>query len=234
MQGLREFAAEARNKVGEVRGELHDLAMQEMPSAKFERFLEAARDRANETAEALARVDEELRGAGGAEAFGVDTSGEDEAAENDRRKHEAALERLRERVMSEAEILAKRHAEELEELASHHEAKRLLDEEFFELRRALEEKHLEEMKALRERAMTDAERFEAMSLRGRISTMVSGLAKMTAGVAQHNEKMFKLNQAAALAEAAVSLPSAILKSWENAGGYPWGIAPAAAMAATGA
>ncbi|HLU48290.1 MAG TPA: hypothetical protein VK116_09405 [Planctomycetota bacterium] len=234
MQGLREFADEARNKVGEVRGELHDLAMQEMPSAKFERFLEAARDRANETAEALARVDEELRGAGGAEAFGVDTSGEDEAAENDRRKHEAALERLRERVMSEAEILAKRHAEELEELASHHEAKRLLDEEFFELRRALEEKHLEEMQALRERAMTDAERFEAMSLRGRISTMVSGLAKMTAGVAQHNEKMFKLNQAAALAEAAVSLPSAILKSWENAGGYPWGIAPAAAMAATGA
>lgn len=234
METLREMGETARRSVGEVRAELHELAMQELPSEKFERFLATVRDRAEETAAAAADAREQLRleTLGGDTSVGAVGSGEEDEAE--RKRQEAALERLRERVMTEAEILAKRHAEELEELAAHNEAKRLLDEEYYALRTELEAKHQEEMRELRERAMTDAERFEAMSLRGRIATVTAGLARMTAGVAQHNEKLFRLNQAAALAEAAIALPKAILDSYKNAGGYPWGIAPAAAMAATGA
>lgn len=229
METLREMGEAARQSVGEVRAELHELAMQELPSEKFARFLDEVRARADEAAQAVVRADEALRG-----MEVTDRPAEAEEDEGERKRHQAALERLRERVMTEAEILAKRHAEELAELAAHNEAKRLLDEEYYALRTALEEKHQEEMRELRERAMTDAERFEAMSLRGRIATVTAGLARMTAGVAQHNEKLFRLNQAAALAEAAIALPKAILDSYKNAGGYPWGIAPAAAMAATGA
>lgn len=229
---IQDLGADAREAIGEVRGELHDLAMQEMPSAKFERFLEDVRKRSDAAAEAAARVNEQFR-AGSGEATPAGLGGEDEEDEAERRRHEAALERLRERVMSETEILAKRHAEELEELAAHNEAKRLIDEEYYALREELEATHQEEMKALRERAMTDAERFESMNLRGRLQTVTAGLAKMTAGVSQHNETLFRLNKAAALSEAMIALPKAVLDSYKNAGGYPWGVAPAAAMAATG-
>jgi TP901 family phage tail tape measure protein len=48
-----------------------------------------------------------------------------------------------------------------------------------------------------------------------------------------SKKIFKIGQTLALAQAAVSLPAAVLESFKNGGGYPWGLAPAAAMAATG-
>jgi tape measure domain-containing protein len=48
-----------------------------------------------------------------------------------------------------------------------------------------------------------------------------------------SKKIFKIGQTLALAQAAVSLPAAVMESFKNGGGYPWGLAPAAAMAATG-
>ncbi len=46
--------------------------------------------------------------------------------------------------------------------------------------------------------------------------------------------MFKMNKALALANAAVTLPDAVMQSYRNVGGYPWGLIPAGIMAATGA
>lgn len=48
-----------------------------------------------------------------------------------------------------------------------------------------------------------------------------------------SKKIFNIGKKLALAQAAVSLPSAVIKSFENGGGYPWGLIPAAAMAAQG-
>jgi len=45
--------------------------------------------------------------------------------------------------------------------------------------------------------------------------------------------LFKVQKAAALANAAVSLPAAVIESYENGGGYPWGLIPAGLMLATG-
>lgn len=46
--------------------------------------------------------------------------------------------------------------------------------------------------------------------------------------------MFDLQKAFALANAVATLPSAVIKSFHNGGGYPWGIVPASLMAAAGA
>jgi hypothetical protein len=73
-----------------------------------------------------------------------------------------------------------------------------------------------------------------MSWDRQVTTVAGQIANMTAGVASGNRKMFELNKAAALAQAAVGLPAAIIDSYKNAGGYPLGIAAAAAMAAAGA
>ncbi|GEM_PF-2873635 len=59
-------------------------------------------------------------------------------------------------------------------------------------------------------------------------------AQMTAGAATQNKQLFEINKAFALADAAVSLPHAVLSSFEKAGGYPWGLIPAGMMLATGA
>lgn len=53
------------------------------------------------------------------------------------------------------------------------------------------------------------------------------------GAGKRNEKLFKLQKAVALANAIVTLPSAVMKSFDNGGGYPWGLIPAGLMLATG-
>lgn len=52
-------------------------------------------------------------------------------------------------------------------------------------------------------------------------------------VAKQNKTMFGAQKAFALANAAVTLPSAVLKSFHNGGGFPWGLIPAGLMLANG-
>lgn len=59
-----------------------------------------------------------------------------------------------------------------------------------------------------------------------------GNALMQLGEGQ-SKKVFKIGQKLALAQAAVALPSAVLQSFQNGGGYPWGLIPAGLMLATG-
>jgi hypothetical protein len=48
-----------------------------------------------------------------------------------------------------------------------------------------------------------------------------------------SKTIFGIGKKLALAQAAVSLPAAVMESFKNGGGYPWGLIPAAAMAAQG-
>jgi hypothetical protein len=67
-------------------------------------------------------------------------------------------------------------------------------------------------------------------LKGALQTGALALA----GAAKQSRAMFSVQKALALANAAVTLPDAILKSFNNGGGYPWGLIPAGLMAAQGA
>jgi hypothetical protein len=57
---------------------------------------------------------------------------------------------------------------------------------------------------------------------------------MTSFASTGSKKLFKAQKAAALAQALVAGPAAVIESFKNAGGYPWGIVPAALMAAQNA
>jgi len=52
--------------------------------------------------------------------------------------------------------------------------------------------------------------------------------------AKQNNALFGLQKALSLANVAVTLPSAVIKSFENGGGFPFGLIPAGLMAAQGA
>lgn len=75
--------------------------------------------------------------------------------------------------------------------------------------------------------------FDKMSTRDKVTTVLGGLQQLTDGSKDKSKKMFEINKALALANAVVSLPDAVMQSFRNGGGYPWGLIPAGLMLATG-
>lgn len=59
-----------------------------------------------------------------------------------------------------------------------------------------------------------------------------GDSLMSLGQGQ-SKKVFEIGKKLAIAQAAIALPTAVMESFKNGGGYPWGLVPAATMAATG-
>lgn len=79
-------------------------------------------------------------------------------------------------------------------------------------------------------ALDFTEAVRSRDLKGAISSGALALSN----VSKQSRAMFNVQKALALANAVVTLPSAIVKSFDNAGGYPWGLIPAGLMAAQGA
>lgn len=91
----------------------------------------------------------------------------------------------------------------------------------------------EELTAIREEGKTAREELDRAERQARLDNAGAlGDALLSLGQGQ-SKKIFKVGQTLALAQAAVALPTAVLESFKNGGGYPWGLIPAAAMAATG-
>jgi hypothetical protein len=58
-------------------------------------------------------------------------------------------------------------------------------------------------------------------------------AAMIGNLGKSSRAMFNVQKAFSLAQAAVALPTAVLESFKNGGGYPWGLVPAGLMLANG-
>lgn len=239
-EGFQEFvdtvsmaAEDARNKVGEVRTELHELAMQELPSEKFEKFLTAVRDRSREAAEEMERVQDSL--GGGNEAF-VDTEDEDkkkaEAEEKLREQIATRLEIVAEGLASEEELRNLQYAKDLETLVAAEEAKLITEEEFQIARQMLEEQHMDKLKAIREKGMNDMQKFMAMSFTNQAKTVAAGLASMTANLEAGSKTMFNINKIAGIASATIAMFQGIAEGVKL--GWPMAIPAVAYAAATGA
>lgn len=99
---------------------------------------------------------------------------------------------------------------------------------------ALEQEHQDALSSIRQGALKSDLEFLGWIEDQKVRSAADGFANLIQIGGKNNKKLFKLSQAIALANAAVTLPSAIIKSYEAAGGYPWGIPAALAMAAAGA
>lgn len=82
-------------------------------------------------------------------------------------------------------------------------------------------------------AMTELDRFSEAMRNNDLQGALDHGVKATANLSKQSRAMFEINKAAALAKAVVSLPSAVMQSFENGGGYPWGLIPAGLMLAEG-
>lgn len=228
MASVRRFADGSRERVGMVRSELHDLAMQEMPSDKIEEFFEAVRKRSQEAAEAVVAAQP---GSGSFES-------EDEGANTEREKQAKILEAQREALAdklnqiiefaaTEDEMEMARHEEQLEFLRESLEQELILEEEYQILKQVLEEKHQAKIAELRKKGMTDLEKFTNASYSKQVGMISGYLADITSGVARENKAMFELNKAAGIANAIVSAYEGISKTL---GAYPFPINVALAAA----
>lgn len=121
----------------------------------------------------------------------------------------------------------------LEDEALTAEERWVLQQYYEEQQRVANELHEEELTTIREKGKLAREELDRAEFQARLANAGAlGNALIQLGQGQ-SKKIFKVGQTLALAQAAVALPSAVLQSFQNGGGYPWGLIPAAAMLATG-
>ncbi|WP_444959672.1 tape measure protein [Microbulbifer sp. VVAC002] len=158
---------------------------------------------------------------------------------------DARLQGLRESWLSEREILLLRQDEEMETLdqgyiskreilAEHLEAVRATEEESRQASLALEGEYQRNLTALEAKHAKQREKLDETSNKNRWKSLSSAFDMMLGISSTSSEKLFKIQRSLSLAKAVATLPSAIIESYNNSGGYPWGIPAAIAMAAAGA
>ncbi len=109
------------------------------------------------------------------------------------------------------------------------EINRLLDEQLILMEQTKEQTLTEinaDGKAARD-LLAEQERKTRLYQMGQLGSSLMSLGQ------EQSKGIFKIGQGLSLAQAAIALPTAVMESFKNGGGYPWGLAPAAAMAATG-
>jgi len=126
-------------------------------------------------------------------------------------------------------LFAERLAQNIELLELEEITQLQFDDRKLENMRVLHEKITRIQKQAAKRDLT----FATMTAKAKTSLVLGEAVRLSSGVAQNSKTMFKINKASALAQASAELPAAVISSFKNAGGYPWGLIPAGLMLATG-
>ncbi|USD22156.1 phage tail length tape measure family protein [Microbulbifer variabilis] len=199
------------------------VAEEELTKRGFE-SIEALRAEYSEREKAryqMALAEEQSRSANdGGEGSQV---GADGLTDAERQRITARLETLQLSWLTEMEQLQVQQDEEMALLDQAY-AKKLINHDDYERKLTLlEGKHAKQR-----------EKLEQVSSKNRWKAF-GGAMDMMLGISNTgSKKLFKIQKALSLAKAAATLPSAIIESYNNSGGYPWGIPAAVAMAAAGA
>ena len=221
-------AAEQRS--AELKQRMDEIAAEGLPADRIRQFFAEVRAEADATAAKVAAT--------AAKASGIDGAGQvspESTAEVDKQRQmlSTKLENLNTYLMS---------VQEREQQA--YENRRMLVEQAFQddlitaqtrqqLLEQLEAKHQKKLSQLEFQGLSIRQKFAVAFAKRDVKTALAAGAQMTAGMATQNKRMFQINKALALANAIVSLPDAVMQSFRNGGGYPWGLIPAGLMLATG-
>ena len=258
----REKAQERIDKIWEEKGAIEAKAQSEVAAAETQKLVDqetaARREVAKEKAQALRDVEAEAQQKKEEKAADVAAKEQERADEVAQRKPD----RLRDGLLAERDLEQVRMEEKNAIAAEAFERELITGEEQDEIRLELKaefneriaemDRAEEERKAAAREKEIQAEqaKFErifgmrsgtmeagnelASSLReGDLTNALDAGDRALSGMGKQNEKLFKMQKAVALANAIVTLPSAVMKSFDNGGGYPWGLIPAGLMLATG-
>jgi hypothetical protein len=255
VKSFRDFAEEARVRVGAVRSEMHDLATKTPPSAQATKFLDDLTAAADKSAAAAANASKAIRDDKGNPNFdpeGVERAKEIEKAmpklpdsfftdmlAEDEKKLTAEREALQKRLDTALEFqlteIGQEKAAQAERLKTLEDAKKaglLLEDNYNYQVQAAEQAHADKIKTIREKSMTDLEKFSQASFGAQVKTAVGALQDITAGISKESKAAFEINKIAGQANVALKIPEAVQNAytWGNAFGGPPAGAAAAAIA----
>ena len=213
--------------VSENRAELQALLLADLPSAviegKWQEIQAEAERRAIEVAD---KIREQLAGASeSGEALGESDIERDAR----QRKEQAELDRI---AASLARLDAANFTE-LDKINARQRAETDIVDAALAARLISEEEHAERLLSIDDESADARLKLTQAAEGARRALITNALGQIASFQSTGSKKIFKVQKAAALAQAAVALPAAVIDSFKNAGGYPWGLIPAAAMLATG-
>lgn len=226
MQGLHQMGEDARNRVSTVRTELHNLAMQELPSSQIEKFLADVAVKSQEAADAAVNARNRIGGDGEEEG----TGGLDEKARADLEKK---LEAIRAANLTEQELLREKQLTDREILAEGL-ANQLIDEQTYldqsaELRKRYQDEHT----ALEEKAAAERAKIVEMEMQARKAAIGDALSNLSTLMNSENKKMFKIGKMAAQSQTLISTYEGAQKAYSALAGIPF-VGPVLGAAAAGA
>lgn len=212
-------AETTRQKLIAATDELHNMAMEPMPSAGVEAFLENIKTAADEAGQAVAAARAGKTGGG---ETGSMPGFEDGAADR--------IAKLQESLMGEREVMRTHYEERAlivedafqQSLVGESERKALLEQ--------LERDHLQRVYSMNLQSYQDQAKLDESLWQTKTRSAIGGMVQLTQGVAQHSKAMFELNKRAAIADALVNAPAAASGAYRfgaNIGGPVLGAAFAA-------
>lgn len=214
---------------GEARAELQALLLADLPSAviegKWQEIQAEAERRAIEVADKI-REQLDSAGAGGTGVALGETDAEKAA-------REGKEQRDRDRIAGELLRLDEQHFTELDKIQARQQTETDIVNAALEQRLINETEHKDRIGQIDQDAHDASIALTRSEARFKQALIVGALGAIANIQNTESKKLFKVQKAAALAQAAVALPAAVIDSFRNAGGFPWGLIPAAAMLAVG-
>jgi hypothetical protein len=198
---------------------LSELAAAEMPSEKIAKAMERWRAASEASAQGVAARSAEIVATGGAPVIGDDGSSEaasraaEEAAERMQAQIETQLEQVRQHTLTREQIEIEAMNRRQQIIHDAHEQGLIDQMRAQELSAEVSRRGQEELTRIAESGWSERQKFAAMSTKAQAATVLGQLEAVTAGVATHNKAMFRLNQIAALGNAAINIAEGITKAW---------------------
>lgn len=130
----------------------------------------------------------------------------------DEEAQQQKLQRLMQGLEMEDLLERQRWEQQQEFLAEAFEQKLVTEAERDAIFEQLKKEHEDKLTEIAKKGMTDRERFQNMSWGQQVGTVAGALEEMTAGVANSNKTMFKLNKAAGIANAIVNTATGVTRA----------------------
>jgi hypothetical protein len=214
---------------GSARDELQALLLKDLPSSVIDqKWAEIEAEAEIRAAEVARKIQEQLNNRP-AEGEG------EEIRETDAQvaARERSEQRERDAIAAKLLRLDESHFTELEKIAARQLAETELVQAGLEARLLTEDEAREKTAQADEDAAAARLALETATQRSKMA-MIGNAFGMLANIQNSgSKKLFKVQKAAAMAQAAVALPAAVIDAIRNGGGLPWGAIPGAITLAAG-
>ena len=205
--GITYAANYTSQKAREAREEFRRMLDVEPPSERLKSAVDDARAASEKSAQAQVeqqrRVNQQVGALQDKLMFGRIES-LDRTMRQEREKRQSNLEKVREYLQTEFEAEKEQQALRMEWLRKARESELVTEREFRARKEALERKHQQRLTQAVASGSHTQQQFVNASMKAQLSSVAGNLQQMTSAVAKENEAMFRLNQAAGIANATIS------------------------------